>query len=132
MRRYVTDLTRRVREAIDRLSWDAATRIVDFVRYRPAAMTAGASVQPAFDLAPLARMFPRLNINAPSSGPLHSALRSFVDGTGSMMDPEMRPAWLRTGMLVAQPRGVIVLVADMRGFSALTNQLGDTQYLTEI
>jgi class 3 adenylate cyclase len=132
MRRTITHWSRRVREAVDRFSWDAATRIVDFVRYRPAALASAGTTSATLDLAPLTRVFPGFRLNAPSSGAVNRALRSLVDGTGSMIAPEVRPAWLRTGMLVAQPRGVIVLVADMRGFSALTNQLGDTQYLTQI
>jgi len=131
MRRYVAHWSRRLRDAVDLISWSAATRIVDLVRYRPAALADGTAVG-APELAPLARFVPSFRLNPPSSTGVQAALRSMIEGTGSMMTPEVRPAWLRTGMLVPQPRGVIILVADMRGFSALTNQLGDTQYLTKV
>ena len=129
VRQYLDEWSERAKLAIDSVSWAAATKAVDSVRFRPGTPTAQAR-RGALMIAALEQL---VSQPAPTgSRVLQGALRSVIDGTGAFIAPGMRPAWLRAGLLFAQPRDVIVLVADMRGFSALTNQLADTQYLTEI
>jgi class 3 adenylate cyclase len=63
---------------------------------------------------------------------LSGAAVAAVDRAGAV--PFERPlrARVHPGLLVPHPHAVAVLALDMRGFSALTRLLDDTQYLTDL
>ena len=60
------------------------------------------------------------------------ALSKAMDGSLSLALQHPLRARAHPGMLVPHPHAVAVLAADMRGFSNLTRELRDTQYLADL
>jgi class 3 adenylate cyclase len=60
------------------------------------------------------------------------ALARLADGTGALVLQRPLRARVHPGMLVPHPHTIAVLALDMRGFSHLTRELHDTQYLADL
>jgi len=63
---------------------------------------------------------------------LSGAVAAVVDRAGASTIERPLRGRIHPGLLVPHRHAVAVLAADMRGFSALTRELGDTQYLTDV
>jgi class 3 adenylate cyclase len=60
------------------------------------------------------------------------AIAAAADHAGALPIERSLRARAHPGMLVPHPHDVVVLAVDMRGFSNLTRELHDTQYLTDL
>jgi class 3 adenylate cyclase len=150
-------------QVLDRLSWRAAVRAVDAVRYRPRhvdLLVACSASQPEVP-GPLARWLatarrepivvrvsglPHAMVRVAAReaarwfGPLGSVVVRWLSGAAAAAADHAgaltleRPLRARPhpGLLVPHLHAVAVLAVDMRGFSALTRELNDTQYLADL
>src|SRR5439155_15089336 len=60
------------------------------------------------------------------------AIAAAADRAGALPIEHSLRARAHPGMLVPHPHDVVVVAVDMRGFSNLTRELHDTQYLTDL
>jgi class 3 adenylate cyclase len=104
---------------------------------------AGVRVEPTFiALSALPHAVVRLTASAAARwfGPTASALVRWLSGAGASLADHVtaRPierslrARAHPGLLVPHPHELAVLAVDMRGFSLLTRELHDTQYLSDV
>jgi class 3 adenylate cyclase len=144
----------------DRLAWWTTLTAVDAVRYGPAQTAlavacaandarvvgdwlAGARAQPVVREVsgwPHAWLRRAALAGEHTFGPTGSALirwyggalKAIVDQFGATSVQHALPARVHPGTLVPHPHDLAVLALDMRGFSRLTRELQDTQYLADL
>jgi class 3 adenylate cyclase len=118
MKQKLTHWRHRTLTELEALRWSAADRFANAGRYQPLSLAETFAV--------------RLVAGWPVPGRLSSVLMTAAAQARSALARVGTPAWPGAGMLIPQPRGVAVLVIDMRGFSKLTKWLDDPQYLSRI
>lgn len=155
-----TSLLRFFTEVLDRLAWATASGAVDAVRYRPAQTTLALACA-ANGEAPVGNWladvrgrpllqevaeWPHVLLRRAADGGERlfgpgastlirwygGAVASLVDGLSASSLRGALPAGGHPITLVPHPHALAVLAVDLRGFSRLTRELQDTQYLADL